>query len=123
MAVDEDAAAALRRVGVKEADIEAALAQEADAQEADAQEAQEPDVVFEVHEDNWQSLLFFLRVQTQWVYFGIGGSRAGLNNTAVESTMRMARVKRVDQDALLADLQVMEREILKSDAERAAKAA
>ncbi len=118
MAVDEEAAAALRRVGVKEADIEAAL-----AQEAEAQEAQEPDEEFEVHEDNWQSLLFFLRVQTQWVYFGIGGSRAGLNNTAVESTMRMARVKRVDQDALLDDLQVMEREILKSDAERAAKAA
>ena len=68
MAVDEEAAAALRRVGVKEADIEAAL-----AQEADEQEAQEPDEEFEVHEDNWQSLLFFLRVQTQWVYFGIGG--------------------------------------------------
>ena len=107
---------------MKEADIEKALAQELEAQKEE-EDKEEPDEAFEVYEDNWQSLLFFLRVQTQWVYRGLEGRRAGLNNAAVESTMRMARVKRVDQDALLADLQVMEREILKSDAERAAKAA
>ena len=110
-----------------EADIEAALAQEIDAEQEkseseEPEEPEEPEEAFEVHEDNWQNWLFFLRVQTQWVYQGMDGRLVGLNNTAVEATMRMTGVKRKDQDALLAGLQVMEREVLKVDGERAAKA-
>lgn len=105
MAVDEEAAEALRRVGVKEEDIEAALAQEEEA-------APEPED-FEVYEDCWDSVMFFLRVRRQWLYRGMDGQRAGLNHTAVEATMRMCGVKRAAQAALLDDLQVMECEVLK----------
>lgn len=120
--VDEEAAAALRRVGVKEADIEAALAQEVKAEVEAEAEAEPKRDDFEVYEDCWESVLFFLKVQTQWLYVGMGG-RAGLDSTAVEATMRMTGVKRAAQAALLADLQVMEREVLKADGERTDKAA
>ncbi|OGA98121.1 MAG: hypothetical protein A3E79_11730 [Burkholderiales bacterium RIFCSPHIGHO2_12_FULL_61_11] len=115
LAVDEEVAQALRRVGVKEEDIEVALAQE------EAEEAEESleQVDFEVHEDGWESWLFFLKVQTQWVFRGMAGDRAGLNNAAVEATMRMAGVKRARQSALLDDLQLMELAVLKADGERA----
>lgn len=116
IAVDEEAAQALRRVGVKEEDIEAALAQEAQAEVV-------PEIEdFEVYEDCWDSAMFFLKVQTQWIFVGMGAQRMGFNNTALESTMRMAGVKRKDQAALLDDLQVIEREVMKVEGERAAKA-
>ena len=119
LAEDDDYAAALRRVGVKQADIEAAQQEQADAQ--DEEQQSEPE--FEVYEDCWDSVMFFLRVQTQWLFRGFEGQRGGLNNTAVESTMRMAGVEQGAQDALLEDLQVMEMAILRCDAERAAKVA
>lgn len=116
--MDEEAAQALRRVGVKEEDIEAALAQEVEEETEAAPERFD----FEVYEDCWEGVLLFLKVQTQWSYRGMEGQRSGLNYAAVESTMRMAGVKRVRQAGLLDDMQVMERAVLDADAERADKA-
>lgn len=112
--VDDDLAASARAFGATEEEIEAERKKEAQA-------APEQDE-FEVYEDCWESVMFFLRVQTQWVHKGMDERRAGLNNTAVESTMRMTGVKRAAQAELLEDLQVMERAVLEADAERAAKA-
>lgn len=110
MTVDDGVAEGMRFFGVSEADIEAAQA---------AQAVPEVEDVFEVHEDCWESVMFFLRVQTQWVFRGMDAARSGLNNAAVEATMRMAGVKRACQNALLADLQLMELAVLKADAEKA----
>lgn len=109
MAVDDGVTAGLRRMGVSEADIEA----------LQCEQAAPPELEFEVYEDCWESVLFFLRVQTQWVYQGLDGRRAGLNNTAVESTMRMTGVRKARQGALLDDLQEMERAVLMADAQAA----
>lgn len=116
MAVDEEAAQALRRVGVKEEDIDAALAQEAQA------EAMPEIEDFEVYEDCWESVRFFLTVQTQWIFAGMGAQRVGLNYPGVESGARMAGVRRSLWPGLLADLQVMENAVLEADTKRAAKA-
>lgn len=109
LTVDEGVADGLRRMGVSEADIEA---------QVQAHSAPEP-TDFEVHEDCWESVLFFLRVQTQWVCRGMDGARAGLNYAGVEAAMRMDGVKRARQSALLDDLQLMERAVLKADGEQA----
>lgn len=75
----------------------------------------------EIHQDNWDSVMFFLKVQTQWVHAsgGIGAVRVGLNHPAVESNMRMRGIKRSQQQALMDDLLVMELAVLDVDSERA----
>jgi hypothetical protein len=106
LAVDEGVAAGLRRMGVSDEAIQALVQEEpAGAQRDD----------FEVYADCWDSVLFFLKVQTQWIYRGVDGHRAGLNATAVQATMQMAGVKRAHQAGLLGDLQVMELEVLATD--------
>ena len=78
---------------------------------------------FEIHEDNWDSWLFFLTVQTQWIYAvsGLGTQRAGLSYPGVESGARMAGLPRRQWPALFADLRVMEVAVLAVDAELAEK--
>lgn len=65
---------------------------------------------FEVLADNWDSLLFFLDLRTQWnVVAGMAGERiTGLNYQAVESIMRIKQIKQKDKLELFRDLQVME---------------
>lgn len=120
MQVDENVVQGLRRVGMSEEDIAKLL---------DTQ-TEEPEVLdFEVYEDCWESVQFFLKVQTQWIYRTSGkplglstlvfSERAGLNNSAVESTMRMEMVPRRKQSALLADLRLMELAVLEADVEMA----
>lgn len=101
--------------GMSQADIDAQREQE---QKAAAKSLQRVDC--EVHADCWESVQFYLRVQTQWVYVsgGLGAVRLGLNYTAVASTMGMCGVKRRDQLALLDDLRCMELAVLDVDAER-----
>lgn len=120
-AVDENVAAGLRAMGVSAEDIAAELERQAAQTEA-AEQAARPlgfEADFEVHEDCWESVLFFLRVQTQWRHKGMEGRRAGLDNTAVEATMRLAGVKAKGRAALLEDLQVMEKAVLQADFEKA----
>ena len=60
---------------------------------------------FEVYAENWAAVLFFNRLQTQWIVGGTG-RRTGLNYPGVESAGRLAGV---DITAEMFDqLQVME---------------
>ncbi|CAM8626993.1 Bacteriophage TLS, TfmB [Comamonadaceae bacterium] len=118
IAVDDNVAQGLRRVGVSEEDI---------AKLTGAQEAAAQALDFEVYEDCWESVQFFLKVQTQWCWKTSGHSaglgslvfseKAGLNYPAVESVMRMEMVPRRKQAALLADLREMELAVLAAEAE------
>lgn len=113
--MNDDLAASLQKFGMSQADIEA-------QQEKEKAEARAVTHDFEVYADCWDSVRFFLRVQTQWLFAagGLGAMRMGLDNTAIEATMRMLGVKRKDQIALLDDVQLMEMAVLDVDAERVA---
>lgn len=94
-------------MGVSEADIEAQM----EAYKAPAAED------FEVYEDCWESVTFFLKVRTQWVYemSSMGSRRAGLNYQCVESAARMAGIRRALWPGLFADLLEMEGAVLRAD--------
>lgn len=68
---------------------------------------------FEVHPDNWETVMLFQRIQTQWIQ-GPGGA-TGLNYPSVFATMDRLAVKDPD-GALFAGLQVMERAALEASA-------
>lgn len=53
---------------------------------------------FEVYPENWDTVMLFLRLQTQWILGGMDGRPVGLNYVAVESVMRMCRVKNREQE-------------------------
>jgi hypothetical protein len=70
------------------------------------------DDAFEVWEDNWTSFVFFLDYASSQWNVGIGLSQPayfGLRYEAIESAMRMRRIKPSERPTLLADLVVMER--------------
>ncbi|UUZ68077.1 DUF1799 domain-containing protein [Polaromonas sp. P2-4] len=117
---DPNVTEGLRRMGVSEEDIEAMLAQQ---QEWEAEAARQSGFSedFEIYEDNWESWLFFVTVQTQWHYAArdMGARRVGLNYPGVESGARMAGKPRAKWPSLFADLQVMELAVLAADAEMA----
>ena len=115
--VDDEVAEGLRRIGVIEADIAAAQ---------DVQPEDEVEAVFEVHADCWKSVMFFLKVETQWTWVTTGvhvpqvgielrGMRAGFSYAAVEAGMRMVGIKPHQRAGLLADLQVMEKAVLSAE--------
>jgi hypothetical protein len=63
-------------------------------------------------------------VETQWAYVGAGlagAVRTGLPSHRLEAEMNLRRVPPRKRVALLDDVRVMERAVLKLDAERAAK--
>jgi hypothetical protein len=60
---------------------------------------------FEIWPENARPLDLFLACRTQW-RFGPAGGVLGLDYQGVAAVFRMKRVK--DQEAMLADLQVME---------------
>lgn len=107
--MDDEFAEGLRKLGVREADIEA---------EQVAAEAAPLEAVFEVHEDAWESWLFFLTVSRQWVYLvmnnGMGSVavRQCLNWPAIEAMARMSGVPRRQWPGLCADLLVIEEAVL-----------
>lgn len=70
---------------------------------------------FEVWPENWRALELFTACHTQWRLGPMGGV-LGLDYQGVAAVFRMKRVK--DQDAMLADLQVMEAAALKVFAEQ-----
>lgn len=112
--------AGLRRMNVSEEDI-AAMQKKREDDALEAAQALGETEDFEIHEDNWDSWLFFLTVQTQWIYAvsGLGAQRAGMRYEGVESGARMAGLPRRQWPALFADVQVMERAVLAVDAELA----
>ena len=68
-------------------------------------------VELEIEPDNWDTVMLFCRVQTQWRY-SFGG-RAGLDYPAVFATMD--RLKVADPDGLVFEgIQVMEAASLKA---------
>lgn len=71
----------------------------------------------EVWEENWQSLLFFLAIDTQWIVAPMGGY-IGLNYQSVKSLMWIQSVKKKRRKEIFADLQIIEKTILKIQAER-----
>lgn len=84
----------MRAMGAPEEVIEKAL-----------RSAEPQEEVFDVWEENWKSVLFFLACATQWNVAGMGGY-TGMNYPGIESVMRIRRIK--DRAALFEDLQVME---------------
>ena len=114
---DDNVAAGLRAMGV----TEEAIAEQQGKRNDD--EVKKPDC--ELHADNWDSVMFFLKVQTQWVYAsgGLGSSRLGFNHPALEANMRMRGIKRSKQEALMDDMLAMELAVLEVDSERAMAAA
>lgn len=72
---------------------------------------------FEVEMENWESVMLFMRVQTQWRY-GFSGP-TGLDYCGVEAAMRMAKVG--NQELIFSDLQIMEVAALKTLAAERAK--
>lgn len=60
-----------------------------------------------VFEENWNSVLFFFALETQWNIGGMGGY-IGLNYVAAESAMRLNEIPRRSRKALFADLRIME---------------
>lgn len=69
----------------------------------------EHDVV-EVWPENWDSVQFFVRLQTQW-RIGMAGA-TGLDYAAVLALLRSMRLPRDRADEIFADVQVMERAAL-----------
>jgi hypothetical protein len=70
---------------------------------------------FEVHEDNWSSVVFFLEfAATQWNQsLGMSGvAYFGLRYEGIEAAMRMIATPRGDRKQLLQDLCIMERAAL-----------
>lgn len=114
--VSAEAIDGLAALGASEDDLRLAreLASEMDSAHAE-------DDGFEVHEDCWDDVMFFLSVQTQWVWVsGIGFTqRAGFRYEALESAMRMQRVPRSRWPALFEAMQVMEAAVLEATLSRA----
>lgn len=71
---------------------------------AQAVQASSPNSDFEVLEENWQAVLMFMRLQTQWVPLMAGV--AGLNYQSVQWLFTIEGIE--NQRELFADLQVME---------------
>ncbi len=68
----------------------------------------EPEKDFEVYEENWESVLLFSRVMTQW-RTTMGGV-IGLDYAVIEWVFRMYKVK--DPKAIFEDFQIMEMKAL-----------
>lgn len=64
---------------------------------------------YEVCEENWQTVLIFTKLWTQWVY--TQGVAVGLNYNSVEVLFRLEKVK--DRSKVFAGIQIMESAALK----------
>ncbi len=114
--VDEGVIEGARRLGASEQEL-ADLQAQADAERAQAQALD----VFEVHADNWDDWLFFLSVQTQWVYAstGMGSQRTGLHYPGVESAARLQGLPRRLWPQRFEAVHAVELAVLAADAKQA----
>lgn len=65
----------------------------------------------EVWPENWQSVLFYLAVRTQWIISAAGGY-VGLNYIAIEAAMRIKAIRKPKMKTLFNDLQIIEHTML-----------
>jgi hypothetical protein len=75
--------------------------------------AQPEEEIFWVYEENWESVLFFFALQTQWKVGGMGG-HIGLDYAGVEAAIRVNEIPRNKRKALFADIQIMESAAMKA---------
>ena len=78
-------------------------------------QAQQHQDDFAVFEDNWESLMFFLRLKTQWnqIPLPAGGLLVtGLNYQAVQSVLQIQHIPKFKWRGLFLDLQIMEKAAL-----------
>lgn len=75
--------------------------------------------VFEVWEENWAHWLFFLDVDTQWVFAGMAAVRVGLNWPAIEVVARAMGVRGKVWRERVEALLVVEKAVLKAEHEQA----
>lgn len=115
LVVDEGVAEGLRKFGASEEDIAAELARRGGS-------AAEPEEdAYEVHADAWESWLFFLKVQRQWVFapvsagMGVTSQRMSLNWSGVRALMLLSGVKSKRWADLVEDLLVIEEAVLKAE--------
>ncbi|MFC7518691.1 DUF1799 domain-containing protein [Herbaspirillum sp. GCM10030257] len=78
------------------------------------------EVVCYVWEENWESLQFFLMVQSQWIIVAslTSGVRVGLDYARIEAAMRMDGIPRADRKMLFSDLRVIESAVLEYDSDK-----
>lgn len=81
-----------------------------------AMEAQVPeDTGFEVYDDNWESVMCFSGVGTQWQYAGPAAVRTGLNYQGVSALLHLRPMKPAKRSAIFDDIQIMEAAVLKGE--------
>lgn len=78
--------------------------------DAGSEDGEDSGIEVLVWPENWPALILFLKLETQWIWNM--GACIGLDYLRVESVMRMRRIPRSQQEALLDDLMVMERAAL-----------
>lgn len=87
---------------------------------------QEPAEGFAVDPDNWDSWCFFMSVQTEWVYGGLGLElrRLKLDMPGIQARLALYRggrrcipIRRLAR--YMADLVVIERQVIETDSRRA----
>lgn len=66
-----------------------------------------PPIDFEVWPENWNAVMFYLGLSTQWRLAPMGGV-VGLDYTGVEAAMRMQRIPAAERPALFDQLRIME---------------
>lgn len=113
--MDANVAEGMRRMGASEEDIARAVAERPQAEEGED--------AFEVYEDNWDTWLFFLRVQHQWVYAGMAAARVGLNWQGIAAWAGLALVGRRRLAREVPALELIERAVLAEDNRIAARRA
>jgi len=117
LVVDDGVAAGLLRFGF--------TAESVQEQQDKSGEVQEP-ADFEVHEDAFESWMFFLKVQRQWVFvpvsagMGVTSVRVSMNWPGVEAMVRLSRIKQTRWEQLLDDLLVIEEAVLLAEQKQSA---
>lgn len=97
-------------VGVPQADAEAAVRDQWDVVERRDDAASRG---IKVLRENMQAVALFVRLRNRWVVHGFSGRRVGLLATDIQATMGMMGVRKKQQDALLAKVEVLEEAALK----------
>ena len=63
---------------------------------------------FEVWEENWESVIWFLRMSRRWVFSPMDGSRIRLDDQAVMLQLKLQVSKKSKRQKIMDDLLAME---------------
>lgn len=116
--VDDAIEAGMRAMGATDEQVDLARAERLGA----APLAESSDDSFEVYEDNWEDWMFFLQVQTQWLYAGLDGRRVCLNWAGIAAFATMAGLGRRRQARRAEAMGLIELAVLREDLAIASKA-